>query len=49
MLLRHGAAPTLFKENIPWAEKIALNVKRTLPPSFDLDDLIQTALIAHWK
>lgn len=43
------ATPALFKENIQWAEKIALNVKRKLPPSFDIEDLTQTALIAHWK
>ena len=38
----------LFEEHRVWAESIAKAVRRRLPPSFELDDLKQTALIAHW-
>jgi RNA polymerase sigma factor (sigma-70 family) len=44
-----GAMPALFHENIAWAEGIARNVHRKLPPSFDLADLEQEARIAHWR
>jgi DNA-directed RNA polymerase specialized sigma24 family protein len=46
--LADGALPALFHENIAWAESIARTVHRRLPPSFDLSDLQQIALIAHW-
>ncbi len=39
----------LFEENLDWATAIARNVHRRVPPSFDLDDLIQEAHIALWK
>lgn len=45
-----GCTPCqLFHPNIPWAETIAGNVARKLPPSFDAPDLGQEALIELWK
>lgn len=40
---------SLFHQHLSWAETIGRNVARGLPPSFDLEDLIQLARIAHWK
>lgn len=39
----------LFQRHTPWAEGIARTHCLSLPPSFDVDDLIQAALIALWK
>lgn len=39
----------LFTEHLDWAVEIAASVKRKLPPSFDIEDLQQTARIEHWK
>ncbi len=36
------------KEILAWVGAIARRVHRKLPPSFDVEDLEQTALIAHW-
>lgn len=35
----------LFNDNVAWATRIARKVHATLPPSFEVDDLIQEALI----
>ena len=37
------------KEILAWVGAIARRVHRKLPPSFDVEDLEQTALIAHWR
>jgi len=39
----------LFSEHREWAESIAGKISRRLPPSFDRADLIQVALIQHWR
>lgn len=39
----------LFLDNLAWSEAIGRAVHRKLPPSFDVDDLIQEARIEHWK
>ena len=39
----------LFERHQKWAIAIARNVARKLPPSFDVSDLEQEALIEHWK
>src|ERR1700675_2133617 len=39
----------LFEENLPWAERQARLLKRGLPPSFDVQDLLQIARIEHWR
>lgn len=39
----------LFEEHRDWVESIARSIKRKLAPSFDLADLMQIALIEHWK
>lgn len=39
----------LFEKHLPWAEAIAREVKRGLPPSFDVQDLEQAARIEHWR
>ena len=39
----------LFEGHRAWAEGIARSVHRTLPPSFDIADLQQEAVIEHWK
>lgn len=35
----------LFADNVAWAEQIARRVHRKMPPSIELDDLVQEALI----
>ena len=42
-------ALALFEEHRGWASKIARNLARKLPPSFDLADLEQEAHIALWR
>jgi RNA polymerase sigma factor (sigma-70 family) len=42
-------AQALFDEHQDWAASIAKRVRRGLPPSFDLADLAQAALIQHWR
>lgn len=39
----------LFEQHLPWATGIARSCHRHLPPSFDLEDLIQEAHAALWK
>jgi hypothetical protein len=43
-----GAREALFELHRLWAESIGRSVSRGLPPSFDIDDLKQTAVIEHW-
>jgi len=43
------AAELLFVEHGPWARGIARSLMRKLPPSFDVDDMMQSALIGLWK
>lgn len=38
----------LFECNLEWAKKVALRVHRRLPPSFQLADLEQVAIIKMW-
>jgi RNA polymerase sigma factor (sigma-70 family) len=38
----------LFEEHKAWAMSVGQSVGRHLPPSFDVDDLKQIALIQHW-
>lgn len=44
-----AAAGGMTPERIAWAHGIAEDVARRLPPSFDLDDLRQEALLAAWR
>lgn len=45
-----AASPsTLFHENLDWAAAIGRRLTKRLPPSFDKDDLVQVALIEHWR
>lgn len=39
----------LFEQHLAWAEGVALKVRRSLPPSFDVDDLKQEARIGLWR
>ena len=39
----------LFQRHRPWAAGIARSVHRRLPPSFELDDLVQAAEMAMWQ
>lgn len=39
----------LFNEHLAWARGIARKIARSLPPSFDLDDLEQECLLEMWK
>jgi RNA polymerase sigma factor (sigma-70 family) len=39
----------LFRTHLDWAAAIACNVHRKMPPSFELDDLVQSAYIELWK
>lgn len=39
----------LTQRQLDWAENIARHVVRSLPPSFDLADLVQDAHIAVWN
>lgn len=39
----------LFEQHQAWAASVARSVRRKLPPSFDIEDLVQEALIEHWK
>lgn len=43
------SADQLFQKNKPWAETIARNVVRKLPPSFESADVTQEALLELWK
>jgi RNA polymerase sigma factor (sigma-70 family) len=42
-------AQALFEEHLEWAASVGQSVGRHLPPSFDVQDLIQIALIQHWR
>lgn len=42
-------AQELFDRNMEWAEKIAREFHANLPPSFELADVIQAALMALWR
>jgi DNA-directed RNA polymerase specialized sigma24 family protein len=42
-------AQALFEEHFEWAASVGQSVGRNLPPSFDVQDLIQIALIQHWR
>src|ERR1700733_13710312 len=44
-----SATSALFREHLDWAASVGRNVARGLPPSFDLDDLQQIAVIEHWR
>ena len=44
----HDASP-VFEEHQTWAASIERSVRRKLPPSFDVQDLAQIALIQHWR
>lgn len=48
-LPRKLSAEQLFQKNKPWAETIARNVVRKLPPSFEAGDVAQEALLELWK
>jgi len=39
----------LFSENVSWVRGIARSVKKTLPASFDFEDLVQEGLIEMWR
>lgn len=40
---------SLFRANLDWADRIAENVHRKIPPSFDLQDLQQECRLEMWK
>jgi RNA polymerase sigma factor (sigma-70 family) len=44
-----GPCEALFELHRPWAESIGASVHHGMPPSFDMDDLKQVALIEHWR
>lgn len=44
-----AAALRIFTANLTWAETIARNVARKLPPSFNPEDIRQEALMETWK